>query len=82
MRSTREAALPFQPPRGLRGPPRDGPGPAAQNRLRAHRLCVSLNSRLESNKEEEEEDITRAGARGRVSRVVKEPRVDLPGVGG
>ena len=28
----------------------------------AHRLCVSLNSRLESNKEEEEEDTKRCGA--------------------
>jgi len=25
--------------------------------FKAHRLCVSLNSRLESNKEEEEEDM-------------------------
>ena len=29
--------------------------------IKAHRLCVSLNSRLESNKEEEEETASRPG---------------------
>jgi len=29
--------------------------------FKAHRLCVSLNSRLESNKEEEEIDVSGSG---------------------
>ena len=35
--------------------------------FKAHRLCVSLNSRLESNKEEEE-DVEDGGDQGRGSR--------------
>ena len=30
--------------------------------LKAHRLCLSLNSRLDSNKEEEEEEVVSLGA--------------------
>jgi len=33
-------------------------------RIKAHRLCVSLNSRLESNKEEEEDSLNLAAGSG------------------
>jgi len=36
--------------------------------FKAHRLCVSLNSRLESNKEEEEEEVKRMYGELRCSR--------------
>ena len=44
--------------------------------LKAHRLCVSLNSKLESNKEEEEE-VHRVGLCSPAARDGEELHVDI-----